>query len=93
MFAETFDVLSKVLESLSEAVGLRVSRTRTKVQAVCDIMNATIKSFHLSGEIVEVRQTFAKLRSVSHPFISCKEEVKLRLEAVWRATKSQNELV
>ena len=56
----TLDSLSKEAEPL----GLRVFWIKTKVQAFCDILDATIESIPVNGEKVEFTQTFTYLGSV-----------------------------
>ena len=52
---------------------------KTKVQAFGDILNATIESFSVSVENVEVTQTFIYLGSVIHSSTSCEVEANRRL--------------
>ena len=60
-----------------EPLGLRVYRTKTKVQAFGDIVDASIESFSVSGEIeIRLSQTFTYLGSVNH------SSTKLRTKSV-----------
>ena len=55
IFAETTEVLSEALVSLSEEaepLALRVSWIKSKVQAFVDILDATTESIPASGGIV-----------------------------------------
>ena len=88
IFAETTDILAKVLVSLSEKtepLGMRVSWIKTKVQAFGDILDVTIASFPVSDENGEVTQTFTFLGSAIHSSTSCEIEVNRRLGRVWSA--------
>ena len=82
IFAETTEVLTGALDSLSEEaepLGLRVSWIKTKVQAFGDTLDATVESIPVNGENVEVTQTFTCLGSVIHSSTSCDLEVNRRL--------------
>ena len=62
IFAKTTEVLAEAFESLCEEaapVGLRVRWIKTNVLAFVDIRDATIESNPVSGENVEVTQTFS----------------------------------
>ena len=69
IFAETTKVLSEALgvaEREAAPLGLRVSWMKIKVQAICDILDATVESVPVNGENVEVTQSFSYLGSVFH---------------------------
>ena len=77
IFAETTEVLEGALDTLreeAEPLALRVSWIKTEVQAFGDILDATVESFSLSGENVDVTQTSTYLGSVIHSSSSCKLE-------------------
>ena len=81
-FAETTDFLAEALESLSEGaeqLGLRVSWMKTKVQAIGDILDATVETIPASSENVEITQTFTHLVSMIYSATNCDPEVNRRL--------------
>ena len=82
ILAKTTEVISEALESLreeAETVGLRAFWIKTKVQAFGGMQDATIESIPVSGENVELTQTFAYLGSVIHSSFGCGTEVNRRL--------------
>ena len=88
IFAKTTEVLAEVLVSSSEGeetLGQRVSRIKTKDRAFGYITNATNKSVLVSGEVVEVTQTFTCLGSAIHSSTGCGPKVNRRLGGAWSA--------
>ena len=96
IFAETLDVLTAALETLSEEaepLGLRVSWLKTKIQAFGDILDAAAKSCQVTGEKVEIVEKFTYLGSVVHNSTSCEAEVDRRLGLAYGAVNSLNKTV
>ena len=86
IFAETLKILLealKVLNEESEALGLRVSWVKTKIQAFNDISDAAILSLSVCGEDVEVTERFTCLGSDVHVPAGCESEVNRRLGRAW----------
>ena len=55
---------------------------KTKVQTFGDILDTTVESIRVTGENVEITQTFTHLESVVHSSTSCELEVNRRLGRV-----------
>ena len=89
IFAVTTEVLSGALDSLIEEAELHrleVPCIKTKVKVIGE------KSISLSGENVEMTQTFTFLGSVIHKSTSCDLDVNLRLGGrTWSAMNSPDE--
>ena len=69
LLAESLDVLVMALEVLDEEakpLGLKVSWTKTKVQAFGGLLDDTVQSVHACGEDIEVLESFTYLGSVVH---------------------------
>ena len=96
IFAETLDVLTVTLETLSEEaepLGLRVSWIKTKIQEFGSILDAATKSCRVVGEKVEVVEKFTYLGSVVHSSTSCEAEVARRLGLAYGAMNSLEKTV
>jgi len=82
IFAETLDILLGALEVLneeSEPLGLRFSWVKTKILAFNDIFDAAVLSVPVSGEDVEVVESFTYLGSDIHVSAGCESGVNRRL--------------
>ena len=96
IFAETLDVLTEALESLSEEaepLGLRVSWVKTKIQEFGSILDAATRSCRVVGEEVEIVEKFTYLGSVVHSSTSCEAEVARRLGLAYGAMNSLDKTV
>ena len=96
IFAETLDVLTMALETLSEEaepLGLRVSWIKTKIQEFGSILDAAAKSCRVVGEEVEIVEKFTYLGSVVHSSTSCEPEVARRLGLAYGAMNSLEKAV
>ena len=60
-------------------MGLRVSRVKTKIQALSDILDAAILSVPVFGEDVEVTERFTYFGSDIHVSAGCEPKVNRRL--------------
>ena len=72
----------------SEALGLRVSWVKTKIQAFNDTLDAAILSVPACGEDVEVTERFTFLGSDIHVSAGCEPEVNRRLCQAWGVVDS-----
>ena len=82
ILAESLDVLAMALEVLHEEakpLGLRVSWTKTKVQAFGGLLDDTVESVHTCGENIEVSERFTYLGSVVHNDGGSGQEVNRRI--------------
>ena len=96
IFAETLDVLTGALETLSEEaepLGLRVSWVKTKIQEFGSILDAAMKSCRVEGQKVEIVEKFTYLGSVVHGSTSCEAEVARRLGLAYGAMNSLKKAV
>ena len=64
---------------------------KSNVLAFGDILHVTVESITVSGENVEVTQTFTYLGSVIHSSTSCELGINRRLGRAWSATNSLDE--
>ena len=86
IFAETLDILLGALEVLNEELeplGLRVAWIKPKIQAVNDILDATILSVLVCGKDVEVTEIFNYLGDDIHVSVGCEAEVNRHLGPAW----------
>ena len=72
-----------MLNEESEALGLRVSWVKTKIQAFNDILDAAILSVPVCGEDVEVVERFTHLGSDIHVSAGCEPKFNRRLGRAW----------
>ena len=96
MIFEALDILTEVLEALSEEaepLGLRVSWVKTKIQEFGSILDAAMKSCQVVGEKVEIVEKFTYLGSVVHGSTSCEAEVARRLGLAYGAMNSLEKAV
>ena len=82
LLAESLDVLVMALEVLheeSKPLGLKVSWTKTKVQAFGGLLDDTVQSVQACGEDIEVLESFTYLGSVVHNNGGSGQEVTRRI--------------
>ena len=86
IFAKTQHIILGAFEVLNEeldALGLRVSLVKTKIQDFNDILDAAILSVPGCGEDVEVTERFTSLGSDVYVSAGCESEVNRRLGRTW----------
>jgi hypothetical protein len=91
LFTETADALVGSLGTMSsecEALGLRVSWAKTKIQAFNDALDAAVENLSVDGENVYTTGSFIYLGSEISVTASCEQDVRRRLGRAWGAMNS-----
>ena len=96
LLAESLEVLVMALEALHEEakpLGLKVSWTKTKVQAFGGLLDDTVQSVYACGEDIEVLESFTYLGSAVHNNGGSGQEVTRRIGLAYGVMDSLNKSI